>query len=234
MCRCRSRDKETWRQGDKEKSRRVRPPCLLVSLSPWLFALALTGCVQEMANQPRYEPLEASTVFADGRSSRPQVPGTIARGQLRLDDAFYTGKVNGELVTELPERAVADRTLAELVSRGRERYGIYCSHCHGAIGGGTGGSEELRQDVGMVVKRGFPSPPTYHQERLRQASIGHFFDVITNGFGRMASYDTMIPSDDRWAIAAYVRTLQLSQHAVREQLSEADLKELGSEDSSGD
>jgi mono/diheme cytochrome c family protein len=197
-----------------------------------LMLAATTGCVQEMANQPRYEPLEASTAFDNGMSSRPVVPGTIARGQLQLDEAFFTGRTNGELVTELPERALADRTMAELLDRGRERFTIFCSHCHGAIGGGTGGSQELAEDVGMVVKRGFPSPPTYHQDRLRQAPIGYFFDVITNGFGRMAAYKTMIPPQDRWAIAAYIRALQVSQHATRDELSDADLKQLDREDAS--
>lgn len=202
----------------------------------WTFVLALSvtaGCVQEMANQPRYEPLEASTAFADGRSSRPAVPGTVARGQLRLDDAFFIGKTNGQLVAELPERVLTGRTMAELLARGRERFTVFCSHCHGAVGGGTGGSEQLQQAVGMVVQRGFPSPPTYHQDRLRQAPIGHFFDVITNGLGRMAAHGYLIPPEDRWAIAAYIRALQLSQHATRDELSDADLEELESEVASG-
>jgi mono/diheme cytochrome c family protein len=186
-----------------------------------------------MADQPRYEPLEATSAFADGLSSRSAVQGTIARGQLQLDDAYFTGKVGGELVSELPEQVLGDQSMAGLLARGRQRFTIFCSHCHGAVGGGTGGSEELRQDVGMVVKRGFPSPPTYHQDRLRQAPIGYFFDVITNGLGRMAAYRTMIPPQDRWAIAAYIRALQLSQHATRDDLSDADLDELDREVASG-
>jgi mono/diheme cytochrome c family protein len=194
-----------------------------------LLALLLAGCVQEMADQPRYGPLQATTAFPDGRSSRPPVPGTVARGQLRLDDAFYTGRTNGQLVAELPATALEGRTTAELLDRGRERYGIYCSHCHGLVGGGTGGSPEMEQAVGMVVKRGFPMPPTYHQDRLRQVPIGHFFDVITNGFGRMPAHDYLVSPEDRWAIATYIRALQVSQQVMQDQLSPQDLQELNEE-----
>ncbi|MEX2317054.1 MAG: cytochrome c [Pirellulales bacterium] len=179
-----------------------------------------------MANQPRYEPLEASEAFSDGLSSRSPVPGTIARGELQLDEAYFTGKVNGEAVGELPNRVLEDRTMDELLSRGHERFTIFCSHCHGQVGGGIGGAKELESLVGMVVERGFPSPPTYHQDRLRQAPIGHFFDVISNGFGRMPAHRTLIPPEDRWAIAAYIRALQLSQLARRDQLTATDLERL--------
>jgi mono/diheme cytochrome c family protein len=212
------------------RSREDRTNCCIVAVA--LFA-AVAGCVQEMANQPRYEPLEASSVFADGRSSRPLVPGTVARGQLQLDEAYFIGKENGELVSELPERVLADRTMKELLARGQERFTVYCSQCHGAIGGGTGGSEEMLGAVGMVVRRGFPSPPTYHQDRLRQVPIGHFFDVITNGLGRMAAHGYLVPPADRWAIAAYIRTLQLSQNATPDDLSTADLQELDRRDLNG-
>jgi mono/diheme cytochrome c family protein len=179
-----------------------------------------------MADQPRYEPLEASTAFEDGLASREPVPGTVARGQLQLDAAYYTGKQEGDLVTEIPAQALDGIDMAQLLERGQQRFVAFCSHCHGQVGGGIGGSEEMQQMVGMVVKRGFPSPPTYHQDRLRDAPIGHFFDVITSGFGRMPAHGYMIPLQDRWAIAAYIRALQLSQHAPRNQLAEADLKEL--------
>jgi mono/diheme cytochrome c family protein len=179
-----------------------------------------------MANQPRLEPLEASTVFDDGRSSRQSVPGTIARGQLQLDTAFYTGREGDQLVSELPARATEGRSMDELLERGRERFGIYCSHCHGLIGGGAGGTPEMEQAVGMVVKRGFPMPQTYHQERLRQVQIGHFFEVIANGFGRMPAHGYMVSPEDRWAIAAYIRALQLSQFAVGDQLSPDDIQQL--------
>jgi len=184
------------------------------------------GCIQEMANQPRYEPLEPSAAFADGRSSRQPVPGTVARGQLRLDEAFYTGRQGEQFIGELPERALANHTLSVLLERGRDRFGVYCSHCHGLVGGGTGGSREMEQFVGMVVKRGFPMPPTFHQARLRRVPIGHFFDVMTNGFGRMPAHGYMIPTEDRWAIAAYIRALQLSQHATGDELTPEDIQKL--------
>jgi mono/diheme cytochrome c family protein len=201
-----------------------------------LFSLVLfmcTGCVQEMADQPRLEPLERSTFFEDGRGSRHPVEGTVARGQLELDDAFLTGMEGGELVMELPPRALAGKSMAELLERGQNRFTVFCSHCHGRVGGGVGGSELMREMVGMVVQRGFPSPPTYHQERLRAAAIGHFFDVMTNGFGRMPAHDYLIPPEDRWAIAAYIRALQLSQHAEVEQLSPGDLEKLEAERAGG-
>jgi mono/diheme cytochrome c family protein len=191
--------------------------------------LAGSGCVQEMANQPRYEPLEASAFFDDGRASRQPVSGTIARGQLQLDEAFFTGKTDGELVSDLPPRVLEGKTMAQLLQRGQQRYDVFCSHCHGRAGGGVGGSDLMRQLVGMVVKRGFPAPPTYHQERLRAAPLGHFFDVITSGFGRMPAHGYLIPPEDRWAIAAYVRALQLSQNAAAELLRPADLQKLESQ-----
>src|SRR5688572_8045827 len=132
-----------------------------ITLATTLLSL---GCQQEMANQPRYEALEASPVFEDGRSSRPPVPGTVARGELQLEEAYFTGKLDGQLVTALPDRALAGRTMADLLVRGRERYNAFCSHCHGQVGGGVGGDPEMLNLVGMVVKRGFPAPPTYHQE----------------------------------------------------------------------
>jgi mono/diheme cytochrome c family protein len=200
--------------------------CILQFAFSAALVCVLTGCVQEMANQPRVEPLEASAFFDDGHGSRRPVEHTVARGQLQLDTAFFTGKERGELVTELPERALAGKTMAELLARGQNRFGAFCSHCHGQIGGGTGGNESMLEMVGMVVKRGFPVPPTYHQPRLREAPIGHFFDVITIGFGRMPAHGYMIPPDDRWAIAAYIRALQLSQHAAVDKLAPADLEKL--------
>jgi mono/diheme cytochrome c family protein len=188
--------------------------------------LFFSGCVQEMADQPRYEPLEASTAFEDGLASREPVPGTVARGQLQLDAAYYTGKQEDDLVTEIPAQALDGIDMAQLLQRGQQRFVVFCSHCHGQVGGGIGGSEEMQQMVGMVVKRGFPSPPTYHQDRLRDAPIGHFFDVITSGFGRMPAHGYMIPPQDRWAIAAYIRALQFSQNAPRDRLADADLEKL--------
>jgi mono/diheme cytochrome c family protein len=187
------------------------------------------GCVQQMADQPRYKPLAASSVFPNDAASRTPVPGTVARGELELDDAFFTGKSNGQLVTDLPPRALKGRTMAELLSRGQERFNIFCSQCHGEVGGGSGGSAEMRENVGMVVRRGFPMPPTYHQPRLRDAPIGHFFDVITNGLGRMPAHGYLVPPEDRWAIAAYIRALQFSQHAEGSELDSVDLARLNDE-----
>jgi mono/diheme cytochrome c family protein len=161
--------------------------------------LALAACSQQMADQPRYDPLEPSTFFADGQSARQLVPDTVARGQLRDDGALYTGKSGGADVEQFPFPVTRD-----VLERGRERFDIYCAVCHGEAGYGDG----------MVVKRGFSPPPSFHTDRLRAAPVGHFFDVMTNGFGAMPSYAEQVPVRDRWAIAAYVRALQLSQHAT--------------------
>jgi mono/diheme cytochrome c family protein len=190
---------------------------------------AMIGCVQQMADQPRYKPLAASAAFSNGAASRLPVPGTVARGQLQTDDPFFTGKLNGQLLTDLPARATEGRAMSEILERGRNRFNAFCSHCHGEVGGGLGGSEELRSEVGMVVLRGFPTPPTYHQPRLREVPIGHFFDVITNGLGRMPAHGYLIPAEDRWAIAAYIRALQLSQNAPQDKLTSADIEALNAE-----
>ena len=158
----------------------------------------LAGCRQDMHDAPRYEAFEASASFADNRASRTAPAGTVARGWLRDDEALYTGKVAGQLVEEFPF-AIAHAELA----RGRERFNIYCTPCHGQLGDGKG----------MVVQRGLRQAASFHQDRLRQEKVGYFFDVITNGFGAMPDYATQIPVRDRWLIVAYVRTLQLSQHA---------------------
>ncbi len=163
-----------------------------------LLLLTASGCSYNMAKQPRYNPLDPSDFFADGRSARPPVAGTVAQGQARTDDAFYAGKVNGVAVENIPFAVTR-----EVLERGRERFDIYCSPCHGRLGNGEG----------MIVKRGFRQPPSYHIPRLREAPDGHFFDVITNGFGAMASYASRVEPRDRWAIAAYIRALQLSQSA---------------------
>jgi mono/diheme cytochrome c family protein len=181
-----------------------------------------------MSDQPRFDPLETNPAYGELLMSRVPVPGTIARGELRLDEAFSTGKENGQLVAALPEAALAGRSVNELLARGQERYAIFCSHCHGQAGGGIGGDPQYARLVGMVVQRGFPTPPTYHQERLRQAAIGHFFDVITNGTGRMPPHGYLMPPEDRWAIAAYIRALQLSQFAKRDALTENDIQQLQS------
>ncbi len=166
---------------------------------------ALTGCHDDMYNQPRYEALEPSTFFDDGRSARPLVPGTIQYGAPPTDDVLHTGRSDGELTTTLP----VELTPA-LLNRGQERFNIYCSVCHARTGDGDG----------MVVQRGYRQPPTFHSDRLRGAPIGHLFDVMTSGFGAMPSYAMQVPPEDRWAIAAYIRALQLSQHASADSLPE--------------
>jgi mono/diheme cytochrome c family protein len=152
-----------------------------------------------MHDQPKYEPLEPGAFFRDGRASRPLLPGTVARGQLHDDAHLHTGKIGGQFATVFPMPVGA----RELV-RGRERYEIFCTPCHDRAG--TGG--------GMIVLRGYRRPQSFHGDRLRQMPAGYFFDVITHGFGVMPAYAAQIPPEDRWAIVAYLRALQLSQHAA--------------------
>jgi len=177
------------------------------------------GCRYDMQDQPRYEVYEKSDFFSDGRASRDLPEGTIARGFLREDKAFYTGKKEG--VTNVQAQTTTDASgntvvttfsdavdefpipvTEELINRGQERYNIYCSVCHGPTGNGDG----------MIVRRGYTKPPTYHDDRLRNAPVGHFYDVITNGWGRMNGYAAQIPVADRWAIVAYIRALQIKQN----------------------
>ncbi|MBP1634597.1 MAG: quinol:cytochrome c oxidoreductase monoheme cytochrome subunit [Acidobacteria bacterium] len=166
-------------------------------------ALAATllagGCRQDMHDQPKYRALRQSDFFPDQRAARPLVEGTVARGLLNDDDLLNTGKVNGQLAAEFPFPVTA-----EVVARGRERFDIFCSPCHDRTGGGNG----------MIVRRGYRRPPTFHQDRLRQVPPGHFVDVMTNGFGAMPDYRAQVPARDRWAIAAYIRALQLSENAT--------------------
>ena len=160
--------------------------------------LAVSGCRQDMHNQPKFIPLRESDFFADHRSERPLVEGTVARGDAELDDLLFTGKVNGEDSTVFPFPVTWD-----VMTRGQERFNIYCSPCHARTGNGDG----------MVVRRGFRAPPSFHLDRLRQAPVGHFFDVMTNGFGAMPDYQAQVPARDRWAIIAYIRALQASTAA---------------------
>jgi mono/diheme cytochrome c family protein len=162
-------------------------------------ALLTVACGQRMALQPYERPYRPSEVFADGSSARPLPPDTVARGHLAEDSVLFTGKdANGQDATEFPFPITR-----EVLDRGRSRFDIYCVPCHGYAGDGDG----------LVVQRGFTPPPSYHSDRLRQAPVGHFFDVVTNGFGSMPSYATQVSVTDRWAIIAYIRALQLSQHA---------------------
>jgi mono/diheme cytochrome c family protein len=151
-----------------------------------------------MFRQPKADPLEASDFFDDGGSSRTVVANAIPRGGLRLDKHFFNGTSGTNLVATFP--FPISRTTLE---RGRERFDIYCAPCHGRAGEGNG----------MVVQRGFPAPPSYHSDRLRDAPVGHFYGVITHGYGIMSSYAQRVDPPDRWAIVAYIRALQLSRHA---------------------
>jgi len=151
-----------------------------------------------MARQPKQRPLSPTDFFGDGRSERALVDGTVARGSIEQD----------ALAIPKDSDAFPLAVTPELLARGRERFDIYCSVCHGKLGDGNG----------MVAQRGFRHPPTYHSERLRQAPVGHFYDVMTNGFGAMPDYSAQIPPRDRWAIIAYIRALQLSQNAPASEL----------------
>ena len=184
-----------------------------------LVALA-SSCRQDMQDQPKYLAYRGSETFADSLSSRSLVEGTVPRGYLREDAEMYTGK-NPNGATAQPVAAKAGDTskaaappsndvnefpfpiTRDILDRGQERFNIFCSPCHGVIGDGRG----------MIVLRGFRPPPTYHQDRLRTAPLGHFYDVITNGFATMPDYAMQIPPHERWAIVAYIRALQLSQNA---------------------
>jgi len=176
-----------------------------------LPALLAAACRQDMHDQPRFEPLEATPLFADGRASRPRVPGTIARGERTWDAHFLEGKVSGELVASFPMQVTP-----ELLARGRERYDIFCSACHDRAGTGQG----------IVVARGLKQPASFHVARLREAPPGYFFDVITRGFGAMVDLSDRVPPADRWAIVAYVRALQRSQNARLTDVSEEERARL--------
>lgn len=200
-----------------------------------LIALCLlaVGCRYDMQDQPRYKYYKASDFFSDKRASRDLVAGTVARGQLRSNKAFYTGKIdnpNPNVQVQTTTDASGNTLVAsfpndidefpipvtkELIDRGQERFNIYCIVCHGPTGNADG----------IVVRRGFPQPPTYHDDRLRNAPVGHFFDVMTNGWGKMNSYAAQISPADRWAIVAYIRTLQIAQNP------EVNLKISGQSDS---
>ncbi|HWR36133.1 MAG TPA: cytochrome c [Clostridia bacterium] len=160
----------------------------------------LAGCRQDMHDQPKYKPLRVNEFYADNRSERPMVEGTVARGNLREDTYFYTGKIGPNPGDVFPFPMTAD-----VLKRGQERFNIFCTPCHSRVGDGNG----------MVVQRGLRRPPSYHIDRLRKAPVGYFFDVMTNGFGAMPDYAAQIPVKDRWAIVAYIRTLQLSQNATQ-------------------
>ena len=233
MWSCRKQEAVGRRQSAGERRRRSLV-CLLLSASCLLF---FAGCRQDMQDQPKYTVYQSSGFFRDGLSSRQLVEGTVPRGYLRADREFYTGKKNkpggvhgaigvqgsattqpglagpnptGQAGTNAQNATYPDdvETLPfpvtmEILNRGQERYQIFCAACHGMTGIGDG----------LVVRRGFRKPPSFHEERLRQAPVGHFFDVSTNGWGAMPSYAAQVTPADRWAIIAYIRALQLSHQA---------------------
>ncbi len=175
-----------------------------------LVVAAGAACRQDMHDQPKYRPFRQSDFYADQRSARPFVTGTVARGSLREDAVYFTGKNGSDFVAELPVKVTP-----ALLARGQERFQVFCSPCHGRTGRGDG----------MIVQRGFKAPSSYHVDRLRAMPVGYFYDVITNGFGAMADYSAQVPPADRWAIAAYIRTLQYSQYAPAADVP-ADKREL--------
>lgn len=170
-----------------------------------LLALVLGGCRQDMHNQPKAKTYSKSEFFKDGANARPLPAYTVEYHRARENEALYTGLTNGLLVTQLPAPLTLTR---ELLQRGRERYEIHCAVCHGLTGEGNG----------EVVRSGFPAPPSYDGARLRNAPLGHFYDVMTNGYGAMYSYASRVETNDRWAIAAYIRALQLSRQILAREL----------------
>jgi mono/diheme cytochrome c family protein len=187
--------------GTGAPARPVERSSTTVSFAAVLVLLVLcSACRLDMQVQPRVNPLAKSDFFPDQRSARPPVEGTVARGQLREDTYFYTGKIGNTPGDYMPFPVTR-----EVLDRGRERYNIFCAPCHSRIGDGNG----------FVPSRGFArKPPSYHIPRLQKAPVGYFFDVITEGFGTMPDYSSQIPARDRWNIVAYVRALQLSQNAT--------------------
>lgn len=221
MLKCRSRvDSWQWTVGSKKRSPRRGVFVLLFTVHCLLFTVS---CRQDMQDQPRMKPLRSTSFFSDGMSSRAPVTGTVPRGYLREDSEFFTGKKStaGTSTPRASQATPSPATTAtqgittypddveefpltvslDVVKRGKERYEIFCSACHGMTGNGDG----------MIVRRGFRRAASFHSDSLRQAPVGHYFDAITNGWGAMPSYAAQIPARDRWAIVAYIRALQLSQ-----------------------
>jgi mono/diheme cytochrome c family protein len=179
--------------------------------SVFCLLLAAAGCRQDMHNTPTAQPLRESLFVKSASTARPLIEGTVARGTLQDDAAFFTGKTGGVAIDALPFPLTA-----EILDRGEQRYNIYCTPCHGLAGNGDG----------MIVQRGFRQPPSYHTDRLRTAPLGYYYDVMTNGFGAMPDYRAQVMPRDRWAIAAYVRALQLSQHAPAAEFPQEEREKL--------
>jgi len=202
----------------KQQARGVRSPKggpAPIRISRWIvicsILLFFAACRQDMYDQPKAKTYSASDFFPDGTSARPISRDAVEFHSAPGDEGRLTGLTNGILGAQLPVKLTLP-----LVQRGQERYDIYCAVCHGATGDGQG----------EVVQRGYPAPPTYHSDRLRNAPIGHFYDVITNGYGVMYSYASRVEPDDRWAIASYIRALQLSQQAPVNDLSPDEKQKL--------
>ncbi len=174
----------------------IRILCAVVSLA------FLSACAQQMGAQPSYRPLESSSLFEDGKVARHPPHGTVPRAYARENPFLRSGDAR-RFQEPVETKTFPLAVTMEMLARGRERFNIYCSVCHGETGYGDG----------MIVQRGFSPPPSLHSERLRSAPLKHFYDVITNGFGSMPSYAVQINRDDRWAVIAYIRALQLSQNA---------------------
>jgi mono/diheme cytochrome c family protein len=191
------------------KSRSVVAACGLAA------GLLLAGCRQDMHDQPKFKPYAKNGFFADQRSARPLIEGTVARGHLNDDALLATGKVEGQPATVFPFEITP-----AVMARGRERYDIFCAPCHSRTGAGDG----------MIVRRGYRKPPTFHEDRLRQAAPGYVFDVISRGFGAMPDYAGQIPVADRWAIVAYLKALQRSQQATLDDVPPAERARLDATD----
>ena len=207
-----SRDRQGAVSSKSENVFAKRRTNLTLGALVWSLAV-LSACRQDMHDQPKYVPLRPSDFFADGRSARPITEGTVARGHLNDDTLFYTGKgADGKPSNEFPMPVTK-----ALILRGEQRYNVYCTPCHDRTGNGNG----------MIVRRGYRRPPTYHSDRLRQQPNGYLYDVITNGFGAMPDYAAQIQPEDRWAIVAYIRALQLSQQASIDDVPAAARGQLG-------
>jgi hypothetical protein len=185
-------DSGQWSVVSVKKIRRIAAVCGVAAAS------VLAGCRQDMQDQPKFVPQRGTDFYADGRSVRPQVENTVARGQLHEDTYFYTGMQGGKEGDGLPFPVTK-----EVLERGQERYNVYCTPCHSRVGNGAG----------MIVQRGYRPAGNFHTPRLMAAPLGHFFNVMTNGYGAMPDYAAQLTPQDRWAVVAYIKALQLSQDA---------------------
>ena len=185
-------------QAKRNSQRALRRTIVLGALAGGLIPLA--GCRQDMHNQPKFYPQRGSDFYADGRSVRPQVENTVARNQMHENAYFYTGFLNGKEGDGLPFPVST-----QVMQRGQERYNVYCTPCHSRVGNGAG----------MIVQRGYAAAGNFHTARLQAAPLGHFFNVISNGYGAMPDYSAQLTPADRWAVVAYIRALQLSQKATQ-------------------